>query len=230
MGVAAKMTASSAFVALALMLGAWHSRYGRLILAGLVLSWCGDLFLAGSTENLFLFGLGSFLLAHVAYTSAFVSMGINFNWALGALVPVAVLSVGAAIWLTPFVSVEMTIPVRVYTAVISLMVVAAWGARGSGGPWLISVGAVLFYLSDLSVAAGQFVPTDFPNYLWGLPFYFSAQVLLALSVRASSSPATTNVSSIIGRPEPDKPHQSRYTRPESENENTGTAGNSNGRE
>lgn len=190
-GVAAKMTASSAFIALALMLGAWHSHYGRLILAGLVLSWIGDLLLAGSTENLFLFGLGSFLLAHVAYTSAFVSMGIKYNWALGALVPVAVLSVGAAIWLAPFVAAEMAIPVRVYTAVISLMVVAAWSARGSGGPWLIPVGAVLFYLSDLSVAAGQFVQIDFPNYVWGLPFYFSAQIMLALSVRTASSPPTT---------------------------------------
>lgn len=180
--VAAKMTASSAFVALALMLRAWHSRYGRLLLTGLVLSWFGDLLLAGATESLFLFGLGSFLLAHMAYTTAFMSLGIKRSWALGALVPVAVLSIGAALWLAPFVPTEMAVPVKVYTAVISLMVIAAVGARGHGAPLFIPVGAVLFYLSDLSVAAGQFVQTDFPNYLWGLPFYFGAQVLLALSV------------------------------------------------
>ena len=188
--VAAKMTASSAFVALALMLRAHRSRYGRLILAGLVLSWCGDLFLAGSAENLFVYGLGSFLLAHIAYTSAFASMGIKFEWALGALIPIAALSVGTAIWLASYVPHELAIPVRIYTAVISLMVIAAAGARGAGASLLIPVGAVLFYFSDLSVAAGQFVQPDFPNYVWGLPFYFGAQVMLALSVQTSSPPPT----------------------------------------
>lgn len=188
--ITAKMTASSAFVALALMLCAHRSRYGRMILAGLVLSWCGDLFLAGSAENLFVYGLGSFLLAHIAYTSAFVSVGIKFKWALGALVPIVALSVGMAIWLASYVPDELAIPVRVYTAVISLMVITAAGARGAGATLLIPVGAILFYLSDLSVAAGQFVQADFPNYVWGLPFYFSAQVLLALSVRTSSAAPT----------------------------------------
>jgi len=176
------MTASSAFVVLALMLGAGRSRYGRLILTGLVLSWFGDLFLAAATERLFLFGLISFLLAHIAYTSAFISFGISRNWTLGALVPIALLSIGSAIWLEPFVPAEMAVPVKVYTVVISLMAIAAVGTRGRRAPLLIPVGAVLFYFSDLSVAAGQFVQTDFPNYLWGLPFYFCAQVLLALSV------------------------------------------------
>jgi len=178
--VAAKMTASSAFVVLAVILGAGRSRYGCLILTGLVLSWFGDMFLAAATERFFLFGLASFLLAHVAYTSAFVSVGINRNRALGALAAVALLSTGSALWLDPFVPAEMAIPVRIYTVVISLMVVAAAGSRG--GSLLIPVGAVLFYFSDLSVAAGQFVQTGFPNYLWGLPFYFCAQVLFALSV------------------------------------------------
>lgn len=186
--VGAKMTASTAFVTLALMLGATQSRYGRLVLVGLVLSWCGDLFLAGSSEDWFQFGLGSFLLAHIAYTSAFVIRGIKINWALGALLPVAVLSVGSALWLAPFVPAGLAIPVNVYTAVISLMVVAACGTRGLGAPFIIPIGAVLFYFSDLSVAAGQFAQTDFPNYAWGLPFYFSAQVLLALSVHETFAP------------------------------------------
>ena len=50
-GTLAKMTASSAFVALALGFGAHRTGYGRLILAGLVLSWLGDLALAGATER-----------------------------------------------------------------------------------------------------------------------------------------------------------------------------------
>jgi uncharacterized membrane protein YhhN len=191
---AAKMTASSAFVALALMLGATRGRYGRLLLVGLVLSWFGDLFLAGSTDTLFLFGLVSFLLAHVAYTSAFISLGLRGNWILGALVPVTIFSVTAALWLAPFVPAEMATPVNVYIAVISVMVVAATGAHGNGATVLIPVGAILFYFSDLSVSAGQFVQPDFPNFVWGLPFYFGAQVLLALSVKGPAhSDANTPV-------------------------------------
>jgi uncharacterized membrane protein YhhN len=182
-GTLAKMTASSAFVALAIGFGAHRAGYGRLILVGLVLSWLGDLALTGDTERQFLLGLGSFLLAHVAYVSAFVFIGINYKWLFTALIPIALLSFGTSIWLAPYVPDALTMPVRVYTTVISLMVIAAFGARGNGAPLIVPIGALLFYFSDLSVAAGQFVQTDFPNFVWGLPFYFAGQVLLALSIR-----------------------------------------------
>ena len=128
-------------------------------------------------------GLGSFLFAHVAYISAFVFIGVNYKWVLVALIPIGLLSLGTSIWLAPYVPDALTIPVRIYTLVISLMVIAAFGARGNGAPLIVPIGALLFYFSDLSVAAGQFVQTDFPNFVWGLPFYFAGQVLLALSIR-----------------------------------------------
>ena len=62
----AKLIASSAFVALALQRGALLSRYGQVILAGLALSWWGDMFLLGKSQTFFLAGLAAFLLAHVA--------------------------------------------------------------------------------------------------------------------------------------------------------------------
>lgn len=183
LSVASKMTASSSFVALALSGGASKSLYGRIVLAALALSWIGDLLLAGQSDQLFLFGLLSFLLAHVAYIVAFSVNGIKRNWILIAAVPVLLVSAGVSAWLVAFVPTDMVIPVRVYTLVISLMVVAAFGTRGAGAPWFVPIGALLFYFSDLSVATGQFVQADFPNYVWGLPFYFAGQVLLALSVR-----------------------------------------------
>lgn len=182
-GTVAKMTASSTFVALALGYGAHRTGYGRLLLAGFLLSWIGDLALAGTTERQFMLGLGSFLLAHLAYISAFLLFGVNRRWLLSALIPIALISLAVSIWLAPFVPVDLAIPVRVYTIVISLMVVAAFGARGRGASLVVPVGALLFYFSDLSVATGQFAQTDFPNYVWGLPFYFAGQVLLAISVR-----------------------------------------------
>ena len=55
---ASKFIASSAFVALAIRGGALASVYGRLILTGLALSWCGDMFLIGLSKTAFLAGLG----------------------------------------------------------------------------------------------------------------------------------------------------------------------------
>ena len=185
--IASKMLASSTFLAIALSCGAGRARYGRIILAGLVFSWFGDLFLLGAAPQLFLLGLVSFLIAHVAYVSAFASLGLNRNWLFVALIPVALASMSASAWLTPHVADDMLLPVRVYTAVISVMVIASVAARGNGATTLIPLGAVLFYLSDLSVAAGQFVHTGFPNYVWGLPFYYAGQTLLALSISSTVS-------------------------------------------
>ncbi len=187
LSVVSKMSASSAFIALALTAGALQSLYGRIVIAALSLSWIGDLLLAGGSGQLFLFGLISFLLAHVAFVVAFCVHGIKRNSALVAGIPVAALSIAVSLWLSAYVPADMVIPVRLYTLVISIMVITAFGARGAGAPLLIPVGALLFYFSDLSVATGQFVQTDFPNYVWGLPFYFTGQVLLALSVRGIKS-------------------------------------------
>jgi len=183
LSVASKMTASSAFVALALTSGALTTRYGQVVLIALALSWGGDLLLAGRSEQMFLIGLVSFLLAHVAYIIAFTLRGLDRKYAMIAFLPIALVSIQVSLWLAPYLPPEMVIPVRAYTVVISLMVIAAFGARGAGAPLLVPVGAMLFYFSDLSVATGQFVQTDFPNYVWGLPFYFAGQTLLALSVR-----------------------------------------------
>lgn len=179
----AKLAASTGFVATAVSVGAFRWNYGRGMIVGLILSWFGDAFLIGSGDRLFMAGLVSFLLAHVVYCISFAARGLDFRWAGAALLPVVAVSVGATVWLGPYVSADMQFPVRAYTGVISVMVILAFGARGAGAPWLVPMGATLFYFSDLSVAAGQFVKPDFPNYVWGLPFYYLSQLLLALSTR-----------------------------------------------
>lgn len=179
--VLAKLVASTSFIALGISVGAARSLFGRVLLAGLVLSWIGDMLLLGRTQTLFLSGLAAFLLAHVAYVTAFVVHGINWRWAMTAAVPVAVISAIVSIWLTPQVPEPMQFPVWLYTVVISCMVMCAIGARGAGAVLAIPLGALLFYFSDLSVAAGQFVRPEFPNFVWGLPFYYGGQLLLAWS-------------------------------------------------
>ncbi len=183
----AKLIASSAFVGVAIVSGAWQSLFGRLLLAGLVLSWFGDLFLVGTSRTAFLSGLVAFLLAHVAYVSAFIAQGYSRTWLVAAAIPVAIVAIVVFTWLQPHIPAELDIPVRTYIAVISLMVIFAFGTRGAGGPQLILTGALLFYLSDLSVAALRLVQTDFPTYVWGLPFYYGGQLCLALSISQSRS-------------------------------------------
>ncbi len=183
----AKLLASTAFVLLAVYCGARASRYGILVLSGLVLSWFGDAFLIGTSQVWFLLGLTSFLAAHVAYVAAFVTAGVDRRWLLAAAVPIAAIASGVLLWLEPNLPQELAWPVRAYTAVISLMVVTAFGTLGAGATPLIVVGACLFFLSDLSVAALRLVETTYPTYVLGLPLYYAAQVCLALSVRASSS-------------------------------------------
>jgi uncharacterized membrane protein YhhN len=190
--VLAKLIASSSFVAFAISLGATRTIFGRLVLAGLSLSWLGDMLLLGTTHGAFLSGLVAFLIAHVMYISAFTVHCIDWRRALAAAVPVGAISVFVSLWLSPYVAAPMQLPVQAYTLVISVMLATALGTGGAG--LAIPLGAALFYFSDLSVAAGQFVKPDFPNYVWGLPFYYSGQLLLAWSTRsiAQSPPGVSD--------------------------------------
>jgi uncharacterized membrane protein YhhN len=183
----AKLIASSGFIATALSVGALKHRYGQILFAGLVLSLCGDLFLTGASQRAFMLGLGSFLLAHIAYVVAFSVLGLNHKWLFFAAVPVIAIAVFVAAWLAPHTPPELLVPVRVYTIVISVMVISAVGAKGAGGSTLAVIGAVLFYVSDLSVAAQRLVEMDFPTYVAGLPLYYAGQLCLALSASQSSS-------------------------------------------
>ena len=186
-GAFSKFIASCAFIGVAWVSGARDSRYGLIVLGGLVLSWFGDMFLLGDSQPMFLAGLASFLLAHVFYIAAFSGLGLNDRWTIGAVPFVVISSLLAMLWLLPSVPEDMVLPVRAYTFVISVMVILSFGAYGRGASWIVPVGATLFYVSDLSVAALQFTDPGWPFYILGLPFYYTGQLLLAASVRFQSN-------------------------------------------
>ena len=176
----AKLVASGGFLATAWSVGALRHPFGRILFAGLCLSLCGDLFLIGQARSFFLLGLLAFLMAHLAYVTAFVSRGQDRRWTLAAALPGVAIALLVLAWLTPHVPPNLLIPVRVYTAAITLMVITAFGARGAGAPWLLIAGALMFFVSDLSVAMLRLVETDFPTYAWGLPLYYAGQTCIAL--------------------------------------------------
>lgn len=188
---AAKLVASSGFVALAIRVGSLQSTYGRVILAGLAFSWFGDVFLIGQSQGLFFLGLVAFLLAHVAYITAFVGRGMRLKSITIAALPILLLAIAVSIWLRPYVPLELEFPVRLYTTVISLMVISAFATHGKYPSRLILAGAVMFFLSDLSVAALRLAQTDVPTYLLGLPLYYASQVCFAVSASQSRSQGGT---------------------------------------
>jgi uncharacterized membrane protein YhhN len=78
-------------------------------------------------------------------------------------------------------------PVAAYILVISAMVGGALAVGCAeevprSGQVYVLIGAIAFYLSDLCVARDQFVSEVFVNRLIGLPLYYFAQFLLALSI------------------------------------------------
>jgi uncharacterized membrane protein YhhN len=187
LAVAAKLLASLGFVATAISVGALQHRYGQVILAGLLLSLGGDMVLTSTSQQAFLPGLGFFLFAHVAYISAFTIRGLNFRWAGVAAIPVLLIAALVTLWLEPNLPDKLTLPVHAYIGVISVMVIAAFGSKGAGASTLVLVGALLFFGSDLSVAAQRIMHSEFPTLIWGLPMYYAGQLCFALSTSQSSS-------------------------------------------
>ena len=178
-----KPVASTIFVVTALMADALASTYGQLVLLGLILSWLGDIFLMPKRQLFFVVGLGSFLLAHLAFSFAFLLLPLEALSLAGATVAVSIFAVFVLRWLWPHLPSNLRSPVVAYLGAISLMVVLASGTVAVVGLQLV-VGAVMFAVSDIFVARERFVSSSVANKLWGLPLYYAAQLLFALSTQS----------------------------------------------
>ena len=161
--------------------GGISGAYGLVILAGLTLSWWGDMFLISKSAPIFMMGLIAFFLAHVAYCVAFVLHGVSLYPALCALGVMLIFGAPVVYWLYPYLG-KMRVPVLSYMAVITLMVVLAAATSFVSKNYVILAGAILFYGSDLFVARDRFVGEHRLNRIVGLPMYYLGQVLLAFSV------------------------------------------------
>jgi uncharacterized membrane protein YhhN len=178
-----KLIAASAYIAAAWSMGATGTEYGRVLLIGMAFCWMGDLLLVSNNiRSLFLLGLASFLLGHVSYIGAFAVRGVSYPVVLGAGLAMAVFAWIVLRWLKPHLDNRMRRPVWFYVIAISTMMAMASGAFVIDGNWLIPLGALLFLLSDLTVARDRFIAPGFTNRAWGLPVYFCAQMVLAASV------------------------------------------------
>lgn len=180
-----KLVASSAYIAATLSLEALGTEYGRVLLVGMAFCWLGDLLLVSKNRQiLFLAGLISFLLGHLAYIGAFAVRGISIPVLAVALVVMAVFAWRVLSWLNPSLDPRMQRPVWFYVLAISAMMAMAAATFSAHGGMVLLAGSLLFVISDLAVARNRFVAPDFINRAWGLPTYYAAQLLLAASVAA----------------------------------------------
>jgi uncharacterized membrane protein YhhN len=139
---------------------------------GILFSLAGDIFLMVSytrfSNRWFLVGLVSFLLAHVAYIFGLNTPPGNLSllWTISIGIILAITS--ARILRRILAGVlekrlpRLVVPVMAYGTVITLMLLSAiltlyrvdWKTSASG---LVSLGAILFYFSDIILAWNKFV-------------------------------------------------------------------------
>lgn len=133
------------------------SDYRRWISLGLIFSLLGDVLLAWPGD-LFVFGLGAFLVAHLAYLKAYLSD--CRRPALPALI--IALAVGAVLLgiLIAHGLGPLLIPVIVYGTAISAMLWRALARLGTDVPkrsaWLAAAGALAFVFSDSVIGIDRF--------------------------------------------------------------------------
>jgi alkenylglycerophosphocholine hydrolase len=158
------------------------SDYRRWITLGLLFSLLGDVLLAWPTD-LFVFGLGAFLVAHLAYLKAYLSDCRRL-----ALLPLLVALVIGAGLLSLLISHglgPLLVPVIVYALAISAMLWRALARLGTQVPKrsavLAAVGALSFAFSDSLIGISRFVTAfDTAPYLI-IVFYWLGQWGIAAS-------------------------------------------------
>lgn len=180
-----KIPLSSLFVLAAFLRAHPKTTYYQLVLAGLILGLIGDVCLALPGDTTFRSGLAAFLGGHVLYVIAFANLTRRADWLHPANLLLLPLSGYIFWWLLPHLG-KMLVPVALYIVVISVMVAGAGAAFRNprtrrAGAYLIFLGAVLFYASDIFVARDRFIVSEFLNRLIGLPLYYTGQFLLAFS-------------------------------------------------
>ncbi len=174
-----KMAASTVFVLFAVYLDALESVHGQALIVALLCSWIGDLLLLPSKGKWFLYGLVSFLLAHIAFALCFIQRGIDTGQLLLPGASVGLLVLVISYWLLPHAEKEMKLPVLGYMAAIVVMVILAFATHHHLPNAAIPVAACLFLVSDLFVARDRFVKKEAWNRIIGTPLYFGAQMIFA---------------------------------------------------
>ena len=134
------------------------SPYRHWISIGLGFSLLGDILLAWP-QDLFVFGLGAFLFAHLAYLKAYL---VDCRRPAVPALILALLAGGSLLSVMASQGLgDLLVPVGVYALAISAMLWRALARLGSGVPkhsaWLAAAGALAFVVSDSLIGIDRFV-------------------------------------------------------------------------
>ncbi len=159
---------------------------------GILFSLAGDVLLMLSLDRMFIFGLIAFLFAHIAYLFGFQNELMEVGpWSVLLIV---MLSISAVRVMRRIVSAirakgqaRMVNPVILYSTVITVVLYAAmttisnpeWSTSAS---FLVSVGAFLFYISDLILAWNKFVSPIQNGRMINIGLYHLGQIGLIAGV------------------------------------------------
>lgn len=197
-----KMTNSAMFVAVCLLAGFASGNTGtgffRYMLIGFCCSWVGDVLLHGKANMIkYVIGGCAFLGAHVFFIIAYISTAKVHSPDAPFLTVKEAVAI-AALWLfvvllTVVLKIrfkKLTVPVFIYVLALMFMLVKASGlgfglmqaGESPAAFALLTVGAALFALSDITLGVNFFSkPSRFKEAL-NIIAYYAGQLLLALTV------------------------------------------------
>ncbi len=154
-------------------------KQSNAFLLAMIFALFGDIFLMFNGEDFFLIGLSCFLVMQVLYTFTFLKDRINvLKSIIYRSLPIMFVSIAVITYLWDGLG-EMRIPVAIYTAAITMMVISAL-IRRSNVKWYLPVvaGVLLFMVSDALIALSKFGPS-FSGIEYGvMATYMIAQYLI----------------------------------------------------
>lgn len=169
-------------LAVAFALPASNPVYRGLVVAGLIFSLAGDIFLM-LPRDLFLPGMISFFVAHLLYIAAFTHVT---GWASASLALALPALFGVAVgWLLWPKLGALRLPVLAYIAAILVMAwqaVGRWQTLATPAAASAALGALLFVASDTALAWDRFRRQFHLAPAVVLATYYTAQLLIAWSV------------------------------------------------
>lgn len=146
---------------------------GKVFIAGLVFSTFGDFFLDYDRLNWFVFGLGSFFIAHVCYLIALKPLEKKKLMFIGlygvyGIAMFSLIAGGLG---------ELFIPVLAYMSILLIMAIMTLVSKRSN-TWLI-LGGISFVFSDSLIGIDKFYqPIPFASIVIMMSYYFAQYALL----------------------------------------------------
>ncbi|MCU0402349.1 MAG: lysoplasmalogenase [Algoriphagus sp.] len=164
----------------------------KSILSALIFSWIGDILLMW--PHLFVYGLGSFLMAHVCYIIGFKLaqksetrvQRVDFVRSFFFNLPIYLVASFTFYLINPNLG-TMKIPVITYIIVIVSMVVTArdrFKKCDSASFWQVFIGAILFFISDGIIALSKFYKAFPESGVLIMGTYATAQLLIIMGIRS----------------------------------------------